>query len=175
MTGYIDPTAIEIDFDPTVQRMSGWARHGNTPFDVPYITHIKGNLYTGGVANDLILPKNIEHVVSLAPWWRYQNKEDVRKSYLEIQMYDSTDGIPDEDQLERIVTWASDCVEDGPTLIHCQAGLNRSSFVAALVMINVGYVHSGERAIELLREKRSPAVLCNPAFEDFIMNIEDYN
>lgn len=165
---YMDPTAIEIDFDPTVQRMSGIARHGNVPFDVPYITHIKDNLYTGGVANDLILPKHIEHVISLAPWWRYQNLEGPRKTYLEIEMYDSEDGIPQRDQLLRIVKWGAECVLDGPTLIHCQAGLNRSSFVAALVMIRAEYVKSGTEAVELLREKRSPAVLCNKSFESYL-------
>lgn len=165
---YMDPTAIEIDFDPIVQRMSGIAREGNMPFDVPYITHIKDNLYTGGVANDLILPENIEHVISLAPWWRYKNMVDVRKTYLEIQMYDSSDGIPNRDQLLRIVKWGAECVLDGPTLIHCQAGLNRSSFIAALVMIRAEYVSSGAEAVELLREKRSPAVLCNKTFEEYL-------
>lgn len=169
---YMDPTAIEIDFDPTVQRMSGIAREGNVPFDVPYISHIHENLYTGGVANDLILPAHIEHVVSLAPWWRYKNMEDVRKSYLEVKMYDSKDGILPEKQIGQIVSWAMKCVEEGPTLIHCQAGLNRSSFIAALTLIGV-YGFSGREAVDLLREKRSPAVLCNKAFENYVLSVDD--
>jgi len=43
-----DPTRIDIDLDPRVQRMQGVAYHGNTPFDVPYISKITDGLYQGG-------------------------------------------------------------------------------------------------------------------------------
>jgi hypothetical protein len=36
----VDPTAIEMDFDPTVQRMKGVTVHGGMPFDVPIISEI---------------------------------------------------------------------------------------------------------------------------------------
>lgn len=169
--GTSDPTRIDIMFDPYEQRMRGIARHGYVHFDVPFISHIKDNLYTGGCEDGLYLPDNIDHVVSLYPWERYDTRGRILKSYLEIKMYDSEDGIPDENQLARILGWARDCVEDGPTLIHCQAGLNRSSFVAALTSILVGYVNDGNEAVELLREQRSPAVLCNKAFEEFVRNL----
>jgi hypothetical protein len=41
-------TALEIDFDPTVQRMRGVALHGGMPFDVPTISEIGPNLWQGG-------------------------------------------------------------------------------------------------------------------------------
>jgi hypothetical protein len=44
----VDPTAIETDFDPTVQRMRGVALHGGMPFDVPIISEIGPNLWQGG-------------------------------------------------------------------------------------------------------------------------------
>lgn len=40
-----DPTKIAIRFDPTFERMVGRAVHGNTPFDVPYISEIAPNLW----------------------------------------------------------------------------------------------------------------------------------
>jgi hypothetical protein len=44
----VDPTAIETDSDPTVQRMRGVALHGGMPFDVPIISEIGPNLWQGG-------------------------------------------------------------------------------------------------------------------------------
>jgi hypothetical protein len=54
----------------------------------------------------------------------------------------------------------------GPCLVHCQAGLNRSSLVVARVLMLEGA--TADEAIGLLREKRSPACLCNPAFEEWL-------
>lgn len=58
----------------------------------------------------------------------------------------------------------------GPTLVHCQAGLNRSGLVTALALILDGMT-PGE-AIALLREKRCAAVLCNAAFDGFVRNFK---
>ena len=49
----VDPTAIEIDFDPTVQRMKGVTVHGGMPFDVPIISEIGPNLWQGGCRDGL--------------------------------------------------------------------------------------------------------------------------
>lgn len=57
-----DPTYTDIDHDPTVRRFRGVARHGWTPFDVPYISEITSNLWVGGCKNGLKLPKNIAAV-----------------------------------------------------------------------------------------------------------------
>lgn len=166
MTEERDPTWVDIELDPTVQRMRGIATHGMVPFDVPYISHVIGNMYQGGCSTGLILPKHIKHVVSLYKWERYTS-EHLLSSFNEYTMYDSEEGIPEPKQLSEIIDVAHACVEDGPTLIHCQAGLNRSSLVAALVLIRMGL--SGRKAVDLLREKRSPAVLCNKAFERYVL------
>jgi protein-tyrosine phosphatase len=159
-----DPTKIDIRFDPTEQRMRGIARHGNTPFDVPFISNIKGNLWQGGCETGLILPEFIEHVVSLYPWEQYTIKHQP-KSLLFFWMYDSTDQAFDE--VDRIADWVQQCVEDGPTLVHCQAGLNRSSLIAASVLMGG---MCAEDAIALVREQRSPACLCNPSFEEWLLS-----
>lgn len=161
---YSDPTVIPMKIDPRSERMSGVARHGYTPFDVPFISQIEGNLWQGGCRNGLVLPSEIEHVISLYPWEQYTVAHEL-KSMTSIVMYDAEDqGFG---QIVGIASWVNACVEDGPTLVHCQAGLNRSSLVAATsLVIRLGM--SGPEAIKMIREARSPACLCNPAFEAWI-------
>lgn len=160
----VDPTAIPIEFDPRAQRMKGTAVHGDTPFDVPFISQIDDHLYIGGCTNGLQLPHEIKHVVSLYPWEQYTSHPDLR-SALSIVAYDAA--VPDAARLEAVACWINTCRLDAPTLVHCQAGLNRSSLVTALALIRSGSTPAD--AIALLREKRSPAVLCNPAFEQWLL------
>lgn len=159
-----DPTRIDISFDPRERRMRGYARHGNTPFDVPFVSQITDDLWTGGCEDCLVLPANIAHVVSLYPWETYRVEHEIR-SVLSVVMYDSADqGFA---QVNAIAAWVNVCRHSGPTLVHCQAGLNRSALVAArALMLRDGL--SGAQAIALLREKRSPAVLCNRTFEAWL-------
>ena len=161
----MDHTKIPIQFDPKIQRMSGVARHGMVPFDVPFISHIVENLWMGGCSNGLILPDNIKHVVSLYPWERYAVKHEL-ESELYFKAYDA-DVEELRPQLRRRVDWIKKCLDDGPTLVHCQAGLNRSGLLAAYTLTDMGV--EGKEAVKVLREKRSPAVLCNTSFEAFIL------
>lgn len=165
-----DPTYVDVELDPLTQRMKGIATHGHTPFDVPYISHVVGNIYQGGCSTGLVLPTSIVNVISLYKWERYLLHDGVNNFY-EYTMYDSEDGIPEPYQLDGIIEVAEILVDEGPTLIHCQAGLNRSSLVAALLLVRLGY--TGRSAIELLRERRSPAVLCNKAFERYVLACDD--
>lgn len=159
----VDPTRIDIEVDPTKKRMSGVAHHGLTPFDVPYISEIADNLWQGGCSNGMVLPEHIKHVVSLYPWERYEHEHDL-VSGVSVQMLDDTDqGF---EMVDALAAWVNVCRQSGPTLVHCQAGLNRSSLVAARALTLDGF--SGSEAIALIRERRSPACLCNPAFENYI-------
>jgi hypothetical protein len=160
----IDPTAFAIDFDPKARRMSGVAIHGDTPFDVPFVSQIEGNLWTGGCANGLILPPEIEHVVSLYPWEQYTARHEI-KSVLAVKLYDDLAG-PDPVILLGLARWVNACRRDAPTLVHCQTGLNRSGLVAATALVLDGFTPA--EAITLLRTNRSPAVLCNPTFERWL-------
>ena len=162
-----DPTRIDIEFDPTRKRMSGVAAHGRTPFDVPYVSEIAANLWQGGCENGLILPANIEHLVSLYPWESYDIQHSLR-TRLSVVMYDSLE--QGTDQVDAIAAWVAACRKTGPVLVHCQAGLNRSSLVAARALMLEGL--TGAEAIDLLRTKRSEACLCNPAFEAYIRSFD---
>lgn len=155
--------------DPLSIYMSGIAVHGNTPFDAPYISHIEGNLYQGGCTTGLVLPTIIKHVVSLYPWERYSVSELAHAdgSYTEVKMYDSSDEV-DYYNVLNLALFVRDKLLDGPTLVHCQAGLNRSGLIAGAALILMG--SSPEQAIKQLRAKRSPAVLCNQTFERFLLD-----
>lgn len=163
-----DPTAIPIHIDPRAQRMVGTAYHPHphgTPFDVPYVSHIVGNLWTGGCEKGLRLPANIVHVVNVAPWYQYTAKHSLH-SYLQCFMHDSEEQAMH--QVPALARWVRACTDDGPTLVHCQAGLNRSALVAACALVLAG--HRATDAIALLRHQRSDAVLCNPAFEQWLLD-----
>lgn len=164
-----DPTKISLqtnvkaERDPTLVRMQGITAHGHVPFDVPFITQIAPNLWQGGCQNGLELPHFIKNIVSLYPWERYKIKHEM-ESEMYVRMYDSLDQSTEE--IETIAKWVHQARWRGPVLVHCQAGLNRSSLVVARVLMLDGY--SPEQVIDMLRKKRSPACLCNPAFEQYI-------
>ncbi|MBV6360492.1 MULTISPECIES: dual specificity protein phosphatase family protein [Mycobacteroides] len=164
---HLDPTAIDISPDPLELRMCGTTAHGWIPFDVPYMTEIAPNLWQGGCTTGLVLPKTIKHVVSLYPWERYKVHANL-SSELYITMYDSTG--QETDQVDNIAEWVNQCRKTGPVLVHCQAGLNRSSLVSARAMYLAGDMDTGRDIVTHLREVRSPAVLCNPSFEDEVLS-----
>jgi hypothetical protein len=55
-------------------------------------------------------------------------------------------------------------------LVRCQAGLNRSGLVMALVLIRDGY--SPADAIQLIRTQRGNAALCNSTFERWLLQTD---
>lgn len=161
-------TNVREEVDPMIQRFDGVATHGMTPFDVPFISHIEGNLYQGGASPHLQLPHFFKHYISVAPWYNYKINHEI-KSNLSVIMYDSLEQSLE--QVDSLAQWINTCVKDGPTLVHCQAGLNRSGLVAGRALMLQG--KTADEAIKLLRETRSPAVLCNPAFEEHLRSLDD--
>lgn len=133
-----DPTAFDIEFDPTVQRMRGHAVHGNTPFDVPYMSAVAEKLYQGGCTNGLVLPPYIDYVMSLYPWERYEMNHDV-KGQQYVKMYDSLDQSFDqlEDLAQQVIEWR----KDGNVLVHC---FPTGTMVGGLTSTNI------EKASEVL-------------------------
>lgn len=171
----LDPTRIEIDpipydIDPMRYVFSAVAVHQNMPFSCPVITRITDKLFVGGFLDGgASVPSQIDRVVSLYPWGRYQ-AHDKLKSLEEFKLYDS-DEIADETLLFEIADKITEYINDGDTvLVHCQAGLNRSGLISALVLMNTGM--SAANAIEMLRRKRSPAVLCNQTFEGWLLDLD---
>jgi protein-tyrosine phosphatase len=139
-------------------------------FSAPLITHMvtvngAGELWQGGCINGVVLDSDFDQVVSLYPWEKF--KLDVHTERVEITAYDS----PSQDPTVFVsaAKMVSDLVLQGKkVLVHCQAGLNRSGVVCALALINLGY--GPQEAIDLMREKRSPMVLCNESFERWVLS-----
>jgi protein-tyrosine phosphatase len=66
-----------------------------------------------------------------------------------------------------LADWAAESIRAGlKVLCRCQAGLNRSSLVAALAMVRLG--HGPGEAIEQIRVRRSPNALFNHHFVRYI-------
>lgn len=177
MSGLIlpnDPTRIDLSLDggvdpatdPFTRRMDGIAIHGNARFSVPFISHVIGNLYQGGCTDGLVLPDRFRTVVSLYPWESYIVGPDV--TVHEVEMLDAP-GLVDHVRVQELARLVLKACQEGPTLVHCQAGLNRSGLIAGAALVLNGYEPG--YAIDLLREKRSPAVLCNESFYEYLMGL----
>lgn len=138
-------------------------------FSAPLISHIEGNLYVGGCINGVRLDDDWQTVVSLYKWERYTIGPDTER--VEVTMYDAGE-VPDVDQLHELADIVSAALDrGGKVLVHCQAGLNRSNLVTALALIKRG--RTATEALALLREKRSPVVLCNEAFEGWLLSLDE--
>lgn len=138
-------------------------------FSCPLISEVLPNLWVGGCKDGVKLPDDFDLVVSLYKWEKYELGPDTER--VEIEMYDAGN-LPDPKQLNDIADLVNLMREyDNKVLVHCQAGLNRSNLVTALALIKSGY--SPEDAIALLRAKRSPMVLCNEAFESWLLHQGD--
>lgn len=161
MTALSDAERMEADL--ASHHIEGFAYHGDTQFHVPLVSHITGNLWTGGCYNDVRLPDDFKFVVSLYQWERYAIGPDTVR--FEIEMYDSTEDL-DDVKILGLGRMVNGLLESGKTLVHCQAGLNRSSLIAGTALFLQGW--SPSEAIDLLRQQRSDAVLCNPTFEAWL-------
>lgn len=154
--------------DPTQVRFRGTTVHRNMDFDMPFMSKVDDGLWLGGCVSQpqgrLLLPKFVKHVVCLIDFDRYDIQHNLR-SYMVYALQDSLD--QQLDRVDALARWVNECRADAPTLVHCQAGLNRSGLVVARALI-LDDVAPAE-AISRLRSLRSPAVLCNPAFEEWLL------
>lgn len=108
-------------------------------------------------------------VVTLYAW---ANPVDWYVKELRLGFYDHDSVDVDANDLHQVVQAAYEDRKAGrKVLIRCQAGLNRSGLVTALVLARDGMPI--EEAIDLLREKRSSAALCNPDFVDWLVDNHD--
>jgi len=134
----------------------------DTPFGVPYIAEIAANLWQGGYRSDIVLPEFIKSIVCLYPEHCYTSPPGAKRYIFDLK--DSIDQTFEQvDYIARLVNTSR---EDGPALVHCQAGINRSSLIVCRALMLEGM--SADAAITLIREKRSKSCLCNPMFEDWL-------
>lgn len=158
----VEEEAPETDFDS--HHIEGYVN--NSYLSVPLISHIEGNLWTGGCIGGVKLPEDFQYVVSLYPWEQYDLPHWTTR--IEAKMYDSG-AKPDSVLVKSLGALVANLMHEGKTLVHCQAGLNRSGLIGALALI-YGTDRTPEEAIALLREKRSSLVLCNDTFANWILS-----
>lgn len=143
-------------------RIEGFATHGGQ-FSVPLFTQVLGNLWMGGCPVT-VLPKEFAYVVNLYPWGEYELHP--HQTMLVHALLDSTDQGLHAPHLHALARAANDFARLGPTLIHCQAGLNRSGLITTLALLQQGW--SPEAAVAKLRELRCSEVLCNAHFRAWL-------
>lgn len=158
-------TAQQLLADLETHYIRDIALEGNIGFACPLITPIHDNLWQGGCINGVSLQGYFKHVVSLYPWERFNPDADL-DSFVEVRLYDGKE-VPDEQQLYTLARWINLCKAKGRTLVHCQAGLNRSGLLTGLSLVLDGM--AAPDAITLIRKSRSQAVLCNKAFEQWLL------
>lgn len=169
MTEQIARGTVVLGPDFSRHRITGSVYHapaGVSPhIDVPLISHVGGNLWQGGCMGGVRLPDEFNYVLSLYPWEKYTLGAGTERD--EVKMYDSLDQALG--QVDEIAQRVVARLGDGPTLVHCQAGLNRSGLIAARTLMLLG--ETAEDAIASLRAARSPLVLCNSAFEEYLLGL----
>jgi hypothetical protein len=84
---------------------------------------------------------------------------------------DMSDFDPEQDLFFMVREAHADWKSGKKVLVRCQAGINRSGLVTALVLIRDG--HSPEEAIRLIRDKRCEAALSNSRFENWLLEKTD--
>jgi len=152
--------------DPFSLQIRGDTYFSEETFSTTLISQITGNLYQGGTVEGVELPRMFRHVITLYKWEQYLVGHEL-DSYTVVTAYDADVGplVPILGGLAELAVY---CIRSGPTLVACQAGLNRSGLVSALALILMG--HSASKAVELLRKRRSRHVLCNPSFEEYVLS-----
>lgn len=120
------------------------------------------NLWLGEHPN--VLPDEIKYVISCnGAMYPKGHKQHIISTYFE-------DGaiVPPEPYLTGLAETVLRCWKDGPTLVHCAAGMNRSALVMGLALIRNGM--TAKNAINLMRTMRSKGVLHNRTFEQWLLS-----
>lgn len=147
-------------------------------WDFPLWSEILPGLWLGGTDDDdtiedasnihtarAITRDDFDTVVTLYSW---ANPVDWFVQEFRYGFYDSgLEGNVDYASLHEAAEFAYKAWKSGKrVLIRCQAGINRSSLTMGLVLMLDGYPAAA--AIELMRAKRSNAVLLNEDFVDYL-------
>jgi hypothetical protein len=150
--------------------------------DIPVWSNVLDGLWVGGTDDNdtlgdyrawsggqaFITPEFFDTVVTM---YQYANPVDWLVKEYRYCIYDSDVNHFDWAELFATAKFAHTEWQSGKrVLIRCQAGLNRSGLVTALVLIREGY--SPEEAISMIRERRSPDALFNRQFVEFLKTID---
>ena len=134
------------------------------------------NLFMGGTSDDatIDIPQELRHfngenefdcVVTLYAWASPANWGVEERRFGFPDAYIIEEYLP---TIIELAQWAHAKWSSGKRVnIRCQAGLNRSGLITALVLMISGM--SADEAIDTLREKRSTYALCNGEYEHWLL------
>ena len=151
-------------------RASAWPRPDGSTITLGELQdtaqEVAPKLWQGGFhAAKLVEGLNPDVICNLTPLGR-SAPLDFKGLYIEFP-FDDGEQLPDPETLHPLVDLLAELHYQGKTLlIHCEAGLNRSGLVTALVLRARSC--SADDAIGTLRARRDPFVLCNADFERYV-------
>lgn len=144
---------------------------GSTPGVMMSADEILPGLWMGDFGSRLDAG-NIDLVINLAQA-DDQFSEPFGKGNMHWEIADGP--LPDMGKMQSFVNIVTEALCEGETvLIHCNAGVNRSGLLTALVVREMENL-TGIEALELVRSRRPrgpfPNIVCNPAFEAYVKGL----
>ena len=140
-------------------------------------SEIAPNLFMGGTADEDVIHQAVAYnkartdlpfdaIITMYAW---ANPADWRVQEFRYGIYDSAIEDIDLDRLKQAVEFGYNRWLSGDrVLVRCQAGLNRSGLVTALIMMSTGL--DAETAIEQIRENRAEIALFNNNYVEWLMS-----
>ena len=146
-------------------------------FQEPLYSEVLPNLFISGTLDEDIVQRGNFHDYAEKPAFESVVCMYVYANPMGHGVREQRYGIPDaklsEDRKPEILElarWLHSEWKAGKRVAgKCQAGLNRSSLIVALVLVEEGF--SAAESINLIRAKRSPNALCNDSFVSFIYEV----
>ncbi|NBU32264.1 MAG: hypothetical protein EBS36_03730 [Actinobacteria bacterium] len=139
-------------------------------------TEVYPNLWMGGTDDDdtigrsellepRITKRSFDTVVTLHAW---SNPVDWFVREIRQPFQDGEVSEFNEEDLKFLVRLICFELEQGKNvLVRCLSGLNRSGLLITMVLMNYGY--SAQETIDHLRQTRSPLVLCNKDYVQWLL------
>ena len=140
-------------------------------------SEIAPNLFMGGTADEDVIHQAVAYnkartdlpfdaIITMYAW---ANPADWRVQEFRYGIYDSAIADIDLDRLKQAVEFGYNRWLSGDrVLVRCQAGLNRSGLVTALIMMSTGL--DAETAIEQIRKNRAEIALFNNSYVEWLMS-----
>jgi protein-tyrosine phosphatase len=140
-------------------------------------SEIAPNLFMGGTADEDVIHQAVAYnkartdlpFDSIITMYAWANPADWRVQEFRYGIYDSAIADIDLDRLKQAVEFGYNRWLSGDrVLVRCQAGLNRSGLVTALIMMSTGL--DAETAIEQIRKNRADVALFNNNYVEWLMS-----
>jgi hypothetical protein len=140
-------------------------------------SEIAPNLFMGGTADEDVIHQAVAYTKArtdlpfdaIITMYAWANPADWRVQEFRYGIYDSAIADIDLDRLKQAVEFGYNRWLSGDrVLVRCQAGLNRSGLVTALIMMSTGL--DAETAIEQIRKNRADIALFNNNYVEWLMS-----